>query len=251
MSDAHEPRQAPVIAIDGPTASGKGTVAQRVAIALAFRYLDSGALYRLTALAAVRAGTDATDAPALAALAGALPAVFRGERMELGGDDVTDAIRTEAISDIASQVAALPAVRDALLGRQRAFRQPPGLVADGRDMGSVVFPDAVLKVFLTASAEVRAVRRHKQLIEKGLAANLPAILEDLRQRDARDSSRAVAPLQAGAPDAVLDSDDLTIEQVVAVILERYRAVVRVQASGRSAGAGASIADGGNSGFDRS
>jgi len=229
----------PVIAIDGPTASGKGTIAQRVAAALGFHYLDSGALYRLTAFAALRAGVAADDAPGVAVVAGALPVAFPEGRIELAGEDVGDAIRTEAMSQAASVVAAHPAVRSALLERQRAFRQPPGLVSDGRDMGSVVFPDALLKVFLTATAETRAERRYKQLMEKGLAANLASILHDLRMRDARDSGRAVAPLQAGAPEAVLDSDDLTIEEVVAIVLERYRIAVRVQASGRSAGAGGS------------
>jgi cytidylate kinase len=227
----------PVIAIDGPTASGKGTIAQRVADALGFHYLDSGALYRLTALAAQRAGVSMDDAPGVAAVAAVLPVAFAGGRIELSGEDVGDAIRAEPVSEAASIVAAHPAVRDALLERQRAFRKGPGLVSDGRDMGSVVFPDAVLKVFLTASAEIRAQRRYKQLMEKGLAANLPGILHDLRMRDARDSGRAVAPLQAGAPEAVLDSDGLTIEQVVAIVLDRYRLAVRVQASGRSAGAG--------------
>ncbi|MCE2948081.1 MAG: (d)CMP kinase [Betaproteobacteria bacterium] len=237
------PPPVPVIAIDGPTASGKGTIAQRVADALGFHYLDSGALYRVTALAALRAGVATTEAAAVAAVAAALPVAFPGGRIELGGEDVGDAIRAESISEAASIVAAHPAVRAALLDRQRAFRKAPGLVSDGRDMGSVVFPDAVLKVFLTASAEIRAQRRHKQLMEKGLAANLPAILHDLRMRDARDSGRAVAPLQAGAPEAVLDSDGLTIEQVVAIVLERYDLAVRVQASGRSAGAGGSTLQG--------
>jgi 3-phosphoshikimate 1-carboxyvinyltransferase len=227
----------PVIAIDGPTASGKGTVALRVAGALGFHYLDSGALYRVTALAARRAGVPSGDAAGVAAVAAALPVRFADGRIALAGDDVTDAIRTEAISEAASVVAAHPAVRSALIDRQRAFRQAPGLVADGRDMGSVVFPDARLKIFLTASAETRAERRYKQLMEKGLAANLQSILHDLRMRDARDSSRAVAPLQAGAPEAVLDSDGKTIEQVVAIVLERFRLAVRDKASGRSAGAG--------------
>ena len=216
----------PVIAIDGPTASGKGTVAQRVASALGFHYLDSGALYRLTALAALRSGVDPADPEALAALAADLPVSFSGSRIALSGVDVTDDIRTETISQAASLVAACPAVREALLERQRVFRQPPGLVADGRDMGSVVFQDARLKVFLTASAEIRADRRYKQLIEKGLPANLPTLLQDLRTRDARDTGRAVAPLQVGAPDTVLDSDGLTIEQVVAAVLERYRRVTQ-------------------------
>lgn len=229
----------PVIAIDGPTASGKGTIAQRVATALGFHYLDSGALYRLTALAALRAGVPAGDVARVASVAATLPVAFPDGRIELAGEDVGAAIRAESISEAASIVAAHPPVRDALLERQRAFRQPPGLVSDGRDMGSVVFPDAILKVFLTARAETRAERRYKQLMEKGLPASLSTILHDLRMRDARDSGRAVAPLQAGAPEAVLDSDDLTIEQVVATVLDRYSTAVRVQASGRSAGAGGS------------
>jgi cytidylate kinase len=233
----------PVIAIDGPTASGKGTIAQRVAAALGFHYLDSGALYRVTALAAVEAGVALADESAVAALAVALPVAFPDGRIELAGRDVADAIRTEPMSQGASIVAAHPAVRVALLDRQRAFRKPPGLVCDGRDMGSVVFPDAVLKVFLTASAEIRAQRRYKQLMDKGLAANLSAILHDLRLRDARDTGRAVAPLQAGAPETVLDSDGLTIEQVVQAMLERYCIAVRVQASGGSAGAGGSTLQG--------
>jgi cytidylate kinase len=232
-----------VIAIDGPTASGKGTIAQRVATALGFHYLDSGALYRVTALAALQAGVALDDEGGVAAVAAALPVAFPDGRIELAGQDVGDAIRTEQISQGASIVAAHPAVRAALLARQRAFRKPPGLVCDGRDMGSVVFPDAVLKVFLTASAEIRAQRRYKQLMDKGLAANLPAILHDLQLRDARDSGRAVAPLQAGAPETVLDSDGLTIEQVVQAMLERYCIAVRVQASGGSAGAGGSTLQG--------
>jgi len=226
----------PVIAIDGPTASGKGTVAHRVARALGFHYLDSGALYRVTALAARQAGIAPDDAAGVAAIATALPVSFVDARICLAGMDVTDAIRAEAISAAASVVAAIAEVRSALLDRQRAFRRPPGLVADGRDMGSVVFPDARLKVFLTATAEIRAERRYKQLMEKGLAANLFDILHDLRLRDARDSSRAVAPLQAGAPEAVIDSDGKTIEEVVAIVIDRYHLAVRVQASGRSAGA---------------
>ncbi|MBC7779045.1 MAG: (d)CMP kinase [Proteobacteria bacterium] len=214
-----------VIAIDGPTASGKGTVALRVAAALGFHYLDSGALYRVTALCALDRGIDPRDGAEVTAMATDLPVSFAGARIELAGVDVSEAIRAETISQYASVVASHPGVRTALLERQRAFRKAPGLVADGRDMGSVVFPDARLKVFLTASAEIRAQRRHKQLIEKGFAANLGAILQELRSRDARDSSRAVAPLQAGAPDTVLDSDGMTIEQVVDAVLERYRRVV--------------------------
>ncbi len=216
----------PVIAIDGPSASGKGTIAQRVAARLGFHYLDSGAIYRAAALAAARAGIDLADAEAVARLARGLPLAFSGERILLAGDDVSEAIRDEAMSAAASVVAAWPPVRDALLERQRAFREAPGLVADGRDMGSVVFPDAVLKVFLTASAEVRAERRYKQLMEKGLSANLPRILQDLRTRDERDARRAVAPLRALTPEAVLDSGGRTIDEVVSIVLDRYRRALK-------------------------
>ena len=216
------PRRVPVIAIDGPSASGKGTIARCVAERLGFHYLDSGAIYRVAALAAQRAGVDLSDGEAVAGVVRRLPLAFSGERILLAGDDVSDEIRSEAMSSAASVVAALPAVRDALLDRQRAFRESPGLVADGRDMASVVFPDAVLKVFLTASAEVRAERRYKQLIEKGLSASLDRILQDLRTRDERDTRRAVAPLRALTPEAVLDSDGRTIEEVVSIVLDRYR-----------------------------
>ena len=212
-------RAAPVIAIDGPSASGKGTVAARVAAALGFTYLDSGALYRLTALAAQRAGVDWADEAAVAAIAAALDVAFSETDIRLNGETVGDAIRTEEISAGASKVAALPAVREALLFRQRAFNTAPGLVGDGRDMGSVVFPRAPLKVFLTASAEARAERRYKQLIEKGFSANLPDLLLDLRQRDDRDSRRSVAPLRQEADARLLDTTDLTIEQAVNQVLE--------------------------------
>ena len=212
-------KAAPVIAIDGPSASGKGTVAARVAQALGFDYLDSGALYRLTALAARRAGVDWADEPGVAALAAALDVRFSEADIYLNGQAVGDAIRTEEMSAGASKVAALPAVREALLFRQRAFNKSPGLVGDGRDMGSVVFPRAQLKVFLTASAEVRAERRYKQLIEKGLSANLASLLSDLRQRDERDSQRSVAPLRQEAYAKLLDTTHLTIEQAVNQVLE--------------------------------
>ena len=209
---------APVIAIDGPSASGKGTVAARVAAALGFSYLDSGALYRLTALAAKRAGVNWTDEVAVAAIAAALDVEFSETDIRLDGQSVGEAIRSEEISSGASQVAALPAVREALLFRQRAFNTAPGLVGDGRDMGSVVFPQAPLKVFLTASAEARAERRYKQLIEKGFSANLPHLLLDLRQRDDRDSRRSVAPLRQEVDARLLDTTDLTIEQAVNQVL---------------------------------
>lgn len=208
----------PVIAIDGPSASGKGTVAQRVAAALGFHYLDSGALYRLTALAAQQQGITWDDEPGVARVAAALDVVFEGERIILAGVDASDAIRTEEMGYGASRVATLPAVRVALLARQQAFAQAPGLVADGRDMGSVVFPASPLKIFLTATAAVRAERRYKQLIGRGEAADLAAITADLEARDARDRARSVAPLMQ-LPDAqLLETSDLSIEQAVAQVL---------------------------------
>lgn len=215
-------RPVPVIAIDGPSASGKGTVAQLVAASLGFHYLDSGALYRLVALDALDGGVDLGDAAALAALAAGLAIRFAGGEVYLRGRRVTEAIRTEACSTAASRVAAVPGVRAALLDRQRAFRQPPGLVADGRDMGSVVFPDARLKVFLTATAEARADRRYKQLNDKGIPANIQTLLLDLRERDARDAARAVAPLKP-APDArLLDTTGMTAEQAARTVLGWFR-----------------------------
>ncbi len=211
----------PVIAIDGPSASGKGTVAQRAAEKLGFHYLDSGALYRLVALAAMRAGVDLTDETALADIARDLEVVFAGAKILLQGADVADAIRAEACSNGASRIAAYPQVRMALLQRQRAFRQFPGLVADGRDMGSVVFPDAILKIFLTASAETRAQRRYKQLMEKGIDANISTLLQDIQERDARDSNRSVAPLQQGADASLLDTTSLNITQAVDEVLRQY------------------------------
>ncbi len=211
----------PVITIDGPTASGKGTVASRVAEALGFAFLDSGALYRLTALSALEAGIALSDEPSLAAMAQGLEVRFEGERIWLAGCEVQDAIRQEAVGNAASKIAALPAVRGALVDLQHRFRQPPGLVADGRDMGTVIFPDAQLKVFLTASVEARADRRYKQLIEKGFPANMAALLQDLQERDARDTQRAVAPLKPAEGAHLLDTSDMTIEQAVAQVLEWY------------------------------
>lgn len=213
----------PVIAIDGPTASGKGTVAARVARALGWAYLDSGALYRLCALQAQRAGVALDDEAGLAAIAQTLPVCFTAAGIELAGEEVGELLRAEAIGNAASRVAALAPVRDALLYRQRAFRQAPGLVADGRDMGTVVFPDAALKVYLTASAGSRAKRRYKQLIEKGISAMLPDLLRDLEQRDARDANRAVAPLRPAQDAIVIDSTDLDIDTTVDRVLEAYRA----------------------------
>lgn len=211
-------KSVPVIAIDGPSASGKGTVAARVAAALGFGYLDSGALYRLTALAAKQAGVGWAEEVGVAAIAAGLDVEFSVGDIRLNGQLVGDAIRTEEISAGASKVAALPAVREALLFRQRVFNKAPGLVGDGRDMASVVFPQARLKVFLTASAEVRAARRYKQLIEKGLSANLPDLLLELQQRDERDSQRSVAPLQQDVDAKLLDTTELTIEQAVSQVL---------------------------------
>jgi 3-phosphoshikimate 1-carboxyvinyltransferase len=216
-------RAAPVIAIDGPSASGKGTVAARVAAALGFGLLDSGALYRLTAFAAQRAGVRWDDEPAVAAIAAALDVTFAGDRIKLSGIEVAEAIRDETISAGASQVAVLPAVRAALQFRQRAFRSAPGLVADGRDMGSVVFPDAALKVFLTASVEARAERRYKQLIAKGNAVTLAPLLADMRARDARDSARSVAPLRPAEGARLLDTTALSIDAAVAQVLAWWQA----------------------------
>ena len=208
----------PVIAIDGPSASGKGTVAAKVAAQLGWHYLDSGAIYRLTALAAQRAGIAWDDEAGVAAVAAGLDVEFGENSIRLAGEEVGDAIRHEEISLGASRIAALPEVRRALLFRQRQFRRAPGLVADGRDMASVVFPDAQTKVFLTASVEVRAQRRYKQLIEKGITASITPLLLDLRERDLRDSQRSVAPLQQSEGAHLLDTTDLTIVQTVEQIL---------------------------------
>ncbi|NMF90499.1 (d)CMP kinase, partial [Aromatoleum petrolei] len=215
-------RPVPVIAIDGPSASGKGTVAARVAEALGYHCLDSGSLYRLVALAAMRAGVSFDDERALACLASTLPARFADGLVFLDGEDVTDAIRTEAASAGASRVAVLADVRAALLDRQREYRHSPGLVAEGRDMGSVVFPDAEVKIFLTATTQARAERRYKQLIEKGMAANMQSLLKDLQDRDARDAARPVAPLQKLPDAALLDTTEMDVEQAVGFVLDRVR-----------------------------
>ena len=212
----------PVICIDGPTASGKGTLASLTAQRLGYHYLDSGALYRLTAYAAGRAGVSLDDAAGVAAVAAALPVRFSGEQVLLAGEDVSDAIRTENAGMAASQVSVHAPVREALLALQRGFRQLPGLVADGRDMGTVIFPDAALKVFLTASARCRAGRRHKQLISKGISATLAAIEQDLEARDLRDSSRQSAPLKPAQDAKPLDNSELTIEQSTAVLIDWWR-----------------------------
>ncbi len=211
----------PVIAVDGPSASGKGTVARKLAEALGFHFLDSGALYRLVALAALVRGADLESPSSVAPIASNLDVEFAGESILLGGRDVTDAIREERVSGAASKVAAAAPVREALLERQRAFRQPPGLVADGRDMGSVVFPDATLKIFLTADAAERAQRRYKQLMEKGMSASMDALLQEIRDRDARDSGRAAAPLQKCADAIELDTTAVSVDEAVAQILALY------------------------------
>jgi cytidylate kinase len=218
----------PVITIDGPAASGKGTIAMGVAAALGFHYLDSGALYRLVALQALEHAVDAGNAAALAGEAAALRPGFQAGRILLDGRDVTELIRGEAVSAMASAVAVHPPVRQALLARQRALRQPPGLVADGRDMGTVVFPDAALKVFLTASVEERASRRYKQLIEKGISVTLEGLLRDIRERDARDATRAAAPLRAAADAVLLDTTDLSIAAATDAVLAHYAGLGGVQ-----------------------
>jgi len=210
----------PVIAIDGPSASGKGTIAKRVASELGYHYLESGALYRLVALLALRTGIQ--DEAKLADEAEHMDVEFSGDEIFLEDQEVSQHIRHEEVGNRASEVARMPAVRQALLKRQRGFRAPPGLVADGRDMGTIVFPDAALKVFLTASPEVRAERRYKQLIEKGIDANLRALSRDLQERDARDANRPVAPLVPAPDSQVLDSSALSIEQVVERIIAWWK-----------------------------
>jgi cytidylate kinase len=210
----------PVITIDGPSASGKGTIASRVARQLGFHYLESGALYRVLALISLR--EDAVDEARLAEMAARMDVLFQDGEVLLEDEDVSDKVRSEPCGIRASEVARLPAVRQALLRRQRAFRRPPGLVADGRDMGTVVFPDAPLKIFLTASPEVRTERRYKQLKEKGIDANLRALSRDLQERDERDTKRAVAPLVPASDSQVLDSSALSIDEVADRILKLYR-----------------------------
>ena len=212
----------PVICIDGPTASGKGTLASRTAQALGYHYLDSGALYRLTGLAASRAGVALEDDAGVAAIAQALPVRFEGEHIFLGTKDVTDAVRTESAGMAASKVSVHPAVRTALLALQHSFRQLPGLVADGRDMGTVIFPDAQLKVYLTASSTRRAERRHKQLISKGNSVTIERIQQDLEARDQRDISRSAAPLKPADNAKLLDNSDLSIEKSVHQVLEWWQ-----------------------------
>ncbi|MFM2051298.1 MAG: hypothetical protein RL682_1789, partial [Pseudomonadota bacterium] len=219
--------QVPVICIDGPTASGKGTLASQLAHQLGYHYLDSGALYRLTALAAERAGVAWDDAAGLASIAAHLPVVFEGQSVLLNEDDVSEAIRTEHMGVGASKVSVFPAVRAALTQLQLSFAQLPGLVADGRDMGTVIFPAAPLKIFLTANAAQRAGRRYKQLISKGISANIDILLADLEARDARDSGRSAAPLKAALDAVQLDNSALSIEQSVDAVLSMWRSKVGV------------------------
>ncbi|MDQ6621696.1 MAG: (d)CMP kinase [Pseudomonadota bacterium] len=216
---------APVIAIDGPAASGKGTVASGVAVALGFHLLDSGALYRLVAYKALSTGADPDREEPVTALAAVLGASFGQGRVALDGVDVTEAIRSENVSAAASRVAVHRRVRAALLERQRAFRQPPGLVADGRDMGTVVFPDAALKVFVTATAAERAHRRYKQLIEKGNQVTLDSLLRDIQERDRRDATRSVAPLEPAADAHILDTTGVSVAEAIAFVLSRWQLAV--------------------------
>lgn len=202
-----------VVTIDGPSGSGKGTVSRLLARRLGWHFLDSGALYRVLGVAALRRGLDAGQPQKLKKLAELLDVTFDNDTIILDGEDVTDAIRTESAGNMASKVAALPEVRAALLERQRAFVREPGLVADGRDMGTVVFPSAQVKIFLTAAAEERAKRRYKQLIEKGLDVNLPALAAEIRERDRRDRHRSVAPLKAAAAALEVESTGLSVEEV--------------------------------------
>ncbi len=215
-------QQVEIITIDGPVASGKGSVSSGVAQILGFHVLDSGSLYRLTAFKCLEKGVDVTDPVQTEAVARGLEPNFLKGHIFLDGEDVTDSIRTEEVGLTASKVATIPGVRKALFDLQRNFARPPGLVADGRDMGSVVFPEARLKVFLVASAEARAKRRYNQLKEKGISSNIANLVRDLKERDERDMQRAVAPLVPPKGARILDSSDLTLEQTINQVLEWYR-----------------------------
>lgn len=229
----HPSEATPVITIDGPTASGKGTVAHRVAQALGWSVLDSGVLYRLTALAALQGKVAPEDEATLAQLALELDVSFSDGAILYEGRDVQDEVRQEQVGNLASRIAALAPVREAFLARQRAFQRPPGLVTDGRDMGTVVFPDAPLKVFLMADVQARAQRRANQLKEKGISANLLDLLRDLRERDARDTQRTHAPLVAAKDATVLDSSNLSIDDTTNSILALWRS--RTAIAGLAAG----------------
>ena len=225
MSANHIPVTAPVIAIDGPSASGKGTVAQLVAETLDFHYLDSGALYRIVALAAQSQNIAWDNAEALGKLAESLDIQFKQGEIVLNNTKITEAVRSEEMSRGASEVAIYPPVRAALVHLQHSFRQTPGLVADGRDMASTIFIDAKLKIFLTASVEIRAERRYKQLTNKGLKPNYNQILADLQQRDCRDSARSASPLVQMADALLLDTTNRTIEQAVEFVLAAYKNIL--------------------------
>ena len=212
-----------IITVDGPSGSGKGTLAQRLAEHLKWHFLDSGAIYRVLGFIVERAGIDVDNVEKIAELARNMPLSFDGERALLSGEDITGEIRTETAGNQASKVAAIPEVRSALLAWQRDYAKSPGLVADGRDMGTVVFPQAQLKIFLTASPEERAKRRYKQLKEKGLGVNLAGLIEEIRERDERDSQRTVAPLQAAEDALTLDSTQLSIDEVYSQMLETVKA----------------------------
>jgi len=218
---ATAPAPVPVITIDGPSASGKGTVATRVAQALGWHVLDSGALYRAAALHVLEQGVDANDEHSVAQIASAMQLTFRQERIVTSGRDISDAIRAETVGEMASRIAAQAPLRAALLALQRAFRQAPGLVADGRDMGTLVFPDANLKIFLQADVETRALRRHKQLMHQGVFVKIAGLARDLRARDERDRTRAHAPLVAAADARIVDSSALDIQQTVDAVLGHW------------------------------
>lgn len=211
----------PVITLDGPSASGKGTIACLVAQTLGFHYLDSGALYRLVALVAIKSAIAANDEQKIVDIARGLNVLFTDGSIQLNGMDVSDEVRAEACGEYASKIAQYPTLREALLDRQRNFRELPGLVTDGRDMGTVVFPDAVLKIYLTADEEERARRRYKQLMEKGINANIADLVASLRERDERDKKRIVAPLQQCEDTCLLDTTGLSIDQVVNKVLNMY------------------------------